>query len=67
MENVTREFENAVDGYIVMYDDAADEYNVLNVEDDFFCELNTQEYADVVEFFNFIQNFKEVMYYEKNR
>lgn len=54
MENVTREFDNAVDGYVVMYDDAADEYNVLNVEDDFFCELNTQEYADVVEFFNFI-------------
>lgn len=54
MENVTREFENAVDGYIVMYDDAADEYNILNVKDDFFCELNTQEYADVVEFFNWI-------------
>lgn len=54
MENVTREFENVADGYVVMYDEAADEYNVLNVKDDLFCELNTQDYADVVEFFNFI-------------
>lgn len=53
MENVTREFDNVTDGYVVLYDDAADEYNVVNVKDE-FTELNTQEYYDVVEFFNFI-------------
>lgn len=51
MENVTREFENVSDGYVVLYDDAADEYNVINIKDE-FCELNTQDYQDVYEFFN---------------
>lgn len=53
MENVTREFDNVPEEYEVLYDDAADEYHVINIKDE-FCELNTQEYADVVEFFNFI-------------
>ena len=51
MINVTREFQNVADGYVVLYDDSADEYNVINIKDE-FCELNTQEYDDVVEYFN---------------
>lgn len=52
MINVTREFNNVADGYVVMYDDSADEYNVLNVIDDMFCELNTQNEKEVQKFFN---------------
>lgn len=52
MTNVTREFNNVADGYVVMYDDSADEYNVLNVKDDMFCELNTQNEKEVQKFFN---------------
>lgn len=51
MINVTREFDNVSDGYVVLYDDASDEYNVVNVKDE-FTELNTQEYNDVFEYFN---------------
>lgn len=49
--DVTREFENISDGYVVWYNDSADEYNVINIKDD-FCELNTQDYQDVYEFFD---------------
>ena len=48
---VTREFNNVAEGYRVEYDDSAMEYNVINIKDE-FCELNTQDYNDVVEFFN---------------
>lgn len=53
MINVTREFENVADGYVVLYDDAADVYNIINIKDE-FCELSTQDYQDVYEFFNIL-------------
>lgn len=51
MENVTREFDNVSDGYVVLYDDSAMEYNVINIKDE-FCELNTQNEKEVQNFFN---------------
>ena len=51
MINVTREFNNVAEGYRVEYDDAAMEYNVINIKDE-FCELNTQEYNEVFNYFN---------------
>lgn len=39
--DVTREFNNVPDEYVVWYSDSTDEYNVINVVDE-FCELNTQ-------------------------
>ncbi len=51
MINVTREFNNVAEGYRVEYDDSADEYNVINVKDE-FCELNTQDEKEVQKFFN---------------
>lgn len=51
MTNVTREFNNVAEGYVVLYDDSADEYNVINVKDE-FCELNTQNEKEVQKFFN---------------
>lgn len=51
MINVTREFNNVAEGYIVEYDDSAMEYNVINIKDK-FCELNTQNEKEVQKFFN---------------
>ena len=51
MLNVTREFNNVTEGYRVEYDDSADEYNVINVKEE-FCELNTQHEKEVQKFFN---------------
>ena len=49
--DVTREFNNVPDGYVVWYEDSTDEYNVINVVDE-FTELNTQNEKEVQKFFN---------------
>lgn len=51
MINVTREFNNVAEGYVVLYDDSADEYNVINIKDE-FCELNTQDENEVQFYFD---------------
>lgn len=53
MENVTREFGDVSDEFMVLYDDAADEYNVIDIKNE-FCVLNTKEWDDVFEFFNYL-------------
>lgn len=49
--DVTREFNNVPDGYVVWYEDSTDEYNVINIKDE-FTELNTQNEKEVQKFFN---------------
>ena len=49
--DVTREFNNVSDEYVVWYEDSSDEYNVINVVDE-FTELNTQNEKEVQKFFN---------------
>ena len=49
--DVTSEFNNVSDEYVVWYEDSSDEYNVINVVDE-FTELNTQNEKEVQKFFN---------------
>lgn len=49
--DVTREFDCVPVGYVVLYNDSAMDYEVFNTRDEFF-ELYTDDYNDVVEYFN---------------
>ena len=44
--NVTREFNNVPDGYLVFYDDSSMDYKVFNARDEFF-EFYSQDENEV--------------------
>lgn len=51
MTNVTREFNNVVEGYRVEYDDSSMEYKVTRIiNKDEYCWLNTQDKKCSTEF-----------------
>lgn len=53
--NVTREFNNVVEGYKVEYDDSSTEYKVTRIiNKDEYCWLNTQDK-------NVVQNLFDVL------
>lgn len=55
MTNVTREFNNVVEGYRVEYDDSSMEYKVTRIiNKDEYCWLNTQDK-------NVVQNLFDVL------